>query len=47
MDFDGRTQAAPDINTRGMLVLDGTGGVSRYYMDPYAVLGGSGPGPAH
>jgi hypothetical protein len=37
----------------GLWVLPGgtttfaPGGVSRYYMDPYAVLGGSGPGPAH
>ena len=35
LDFDGRTQTAPDINTRGMLVSDATGGVTRYFMDPY------------
>jgi hypothetical protein len=46
MDFDGRAQAAPDINTRGMLVTDATGGVTRYFMDPYLPLTGSSPGAA-
>jgi len=45
MDFDGRTQAAPDINTRGMIVHQGDGSVARYFMDPYAVLTGQPPGP--
>ena len=46
LDFDGRTQTAPDINTRGMLVTDATGGVTRYFMDPYLPLTGSSPGAA-
>jgi hypothetical protein len=47
MDFDGRPQSAPDINTRGMLVTGPHGSVMRYFVDPYAVLGGSPPGAAH
>jgi len=47
MDFDGRPQSAPDINTRGMLVIGSHGSVMRYFIDPYAVLGGSAPGAAH
>ena len=47
MDFDGRAQTAPDINTRGMLVVGPHGNVMRYFLDPYATLGGSAPGAAH
>jgi hypothetical protein len=47
MDFDGRPQATPDINTRGMLVVGTHGSVMRYFMDPYAVLTGNAPGAAH
>ncbi|MGZ4105278.1 MAG: hypothetical protein ACXVP8_08445 [Actinomycetota bacterium] len=47
MDFDGRAQNAPDIDTRGMLVMGPHGKVTRYFLDPYAVLGGSAPGAAH
>src|SRR5207253_508201 len=47
MDFDGRAQAAPDINTRGMLVVGPHGNVMRYFLDPYPTLGGSAPGAAH
>ena len=46
MDFDGRSQSAPDINTRGMLVTGPHGSVVRYFLDPYAVLSGSPPGAA-
>ena len=46
MDFDGTAQAAPDINTRGMLVANPDGSVSRYFVDPYAPLTGASPGPA-
>jgi hypothetical protein len=47
MDFDGRPQAGPDINTRGMLVVGPRGSVMRYFVDPYIVLTGSAPGAAH
>jgi hypothetical protein len=47
MDFDGRPQSAPDTNTRGMVVSSPRGSVTRYFMDPYAVLTGSPPGAAH
>jgi len=46
MDFDGTAQAAPDINTRGMLVRNADGTVTRYFVDPYATLTGSSPGAA-
>jgi hypothetical protein len=46
MDFDGRAQSAPDINTRGMIVAGPHGKVTRYFMDPYAVLTGNPPGAA-
>jgi hypothetical protein len=35
MDFDGRAQSRPDINTRGMLVYGKSGSVTRFFMDPY------------
>src|SRR5437773_7064997 len=46
MDYDGRAQAAPDLNTRGMRVAGAGGAVTLYYMDPYPTLAGSPPGPA-
>jgi len=46
MDFDGRAQSSADINTRGMLFTNPDNSVTRYYMDPYAVLTGSSPGAA-
>ena len=44
MDYDGQAQAGPGIDTRGMLVTNGDGSTSRYYMDPYPALTGSSPG---
>lgn len=46
IDFDGKPQAAPDIDTRGMLVIGPHGRVTRYFLDPYAVLSGNAPGAA-
>jgi hypothetical protein len=47
VDFDGRTQTVPDINTRGMLVSGGGGsGTTYYFMDPYTPLAGTSPGAA-
>jgi hypothetical protein len=46
MDFDGRPQAQPDIDTRGMLVKGPHGSVTRYFMDPYPQLTGAAPGSA-
>ncbi|MBV8194385.1 MAG: hypothetical protein JOY80_02535, partial [Candidatus Dormibacteraeota bacterium] len=46
MDFDGRAQTAPDINTRGMLVTGADGATHYYFLDPYTQLAGSSPGPA-
>ncbi len=46
MDFDGRPQPGPDINTRGMLVTGRDRAVSRYFVDPYPVLTGASPGAA-
>jgi hypothetical protein len=39
MDFDGASQGAPDLSTRGMLIPSGGGPVSkRYYVDVYPAL---------
>jgi len=38
MDFDGRAQSGPDINTRGMLVYGRHGAVMRFFMDPYPMV---------
>ncbi|MHB8717714.1 MAG: hypothetical protein ACYDAC_02325 [Candidatus Dormibacteria bacterium] len=46
IDFDGSVQAAPDINTRGMVVTAADGTVTRYFVDPYVQLAGVSPGPA-
>ena len=46
MDFDGHPQSAPDIDTRGMLVINRDGSVIRYFVDPYPVLTGASPGAA-
>jgi hypothetical protein len=46
IDFDGRPQAAPDINTRGMLVTSAGSGTTFYFMDPYVPLSGNSPGAA-
>jgi len=46
MDFDGRAQGGPDINTRGMLVVNPDGSTARYFVDPYPPLTGSTPGAA-
>ena len=46
IDYDGRAQAGPDITTRGMAVTAADGTVTRYYLDVYPPLTGSGPGPA-
>jgi len=46
MDFDGRAQAAPDLDTRGMLVTAGDGTVTRYFTDVYPALTGAAPGAA-
>ncbi|GAC1333746.1 MAG: hypothetical protein NVSMB17_14520 [Candidatus Dormibacteria bacterium] len=46
MDLDGRPQAAPDIDTRGMLVTGVDGVRTRYYVDVYPQLTGAAPGPA-
>ncbi|MFN2582727.1 MAG: hypothetical protein ABR498_08320 [Candidatus Dormibacteria bacterium] len=45
MDFDGRPQPSPDINTRGMLVTQGSGTSTYYFLDAYAALSGNPPGP--
>ena len=47
MDFDGRAQSGPDINTRGMLVYGTHGNVTRFFMDPYDAVSMVGLGPAH
>lgn len=42
MDYDGQPQAAPDVTTRGMMVLDSGGCVAaRYYLDVFPVLDSS------
>ncbi|MDQ6937283.1 MAG: hypothetical protein M3140_06175, partial [Actinomycetota bacterium] len=46
MDFDGRPQSGPDINTRGMSATGPGGTITRYFVDPYLPLTGSSPGPA-
>jgi hypothetical protein len=46
MDFDGRPQAQPDIDTRGMLVKGPHDSITRYFMDPYPQLTGAAPGTA-
>ncbi|HLW17749.1 MAG TPA: hypothetical protein VKV69_10370, partial [Actinomycetota bacterium] len=46
MDFDGRAQSGPDINTRGMLVFGKHGSVMRFFMDPYPLIGLSSLGAA-
>jgi hypothetical protein len=46
IDFDGRAQSAPDIDTRGMLVTYPDGSVTRYLVDVYPTLTGSPPGAA-
>ena len=46
MDFDGRAQSVPDINTRGMLVYGKHGSVMRFFMDPYGAVSMTGLGPA-
>ena len=38
MDFDGRAQSGPDINTRGMLLYGKHGSVMRFFMDPYPAV---------
>ncbi|TMK50187.1 MAG: hypothetical protein E6G59_10275 [Actinobacteria bacterium] len=38
MDFDGRAQSGPDINTRGMLVFGRHGAVMRFFMDQYPMV---------
>jgi hypothetical protein len=45
MDYDGQPQSAPDVTTRGMIVL-GPGGcvVARYYVNVFPDLSGSGMG---
>jgi hypothetical protein len=43
MDYDGQPQAAPDVKTRGMLVLGADGCVrARYYLNVFPSLGGVG-----
>jgi hypothetical protein len=44
MDYDGVAQSAPDITTRGMLVRNSNGTVTRYFLDPYPPLTGASPG---
>ena len=47
MDFDGRPQPdGPDIDTRGMIVTNADGSVTRYFVDVYPTLTGAPPGPA-
>jgi len=46
MDFDGRAQSGPDINTRGMLVYGKHGAVTRYFVDPYPAVAKTELGPA-
>jgi len=46
MDFDGLPQAAPDLDTRGMIVTNPDGTMTRYFVDPYPTLTGAPPGPA-
>jgi hypothetical protein len=46
MDFDGRAQAGPDIDTRGMLITAPDGTVTRYFTDVYPALTGTPPGAA-
>ncbi len=42
MDYDGQPQGAPDITTRGMMLLDSRGCVrARYYLDVFQALDGS------
>jgi hypothetical protein len=42
MDYDGQPQPAPDVTTRGMMVLDASGCVvARYYLDEFPSLDGS------
>jgi hypothetical protein len=44
MDYDGQPQRAPDITTRGMMVLGGDGCVlARYYLDVFPSLAGRQP----
>jgi hypothetical protein len=41
MDYDGQPQAAPDLTTRGMMLLASDGCVAaRYYIDVFPALGG-------
>jgi len=46
MDFDGRAQSAPDINTRGMLVYGSRGSVMRFFVDVFPTVTMSGLGAA-
>jgi hypothetical protein len=47
MDYDGQPQAAPDITTRGIMVLGASGCVrARYYLDVFPDLGGAALGGA-
>jgi hypothetical protein len=46
MDFDGRSQTGPNIDTRGMLVTDVRGHVTRYFVDPYPAIAASSFGAA-
>lgn len=39
MDYDGQPQSAPDVTTRGMMILDSEGCVvARYYLDVFPTL---------